>query len=56
MHRCDFGDEGGRRQGSVVLSYAYHPMYRLRIKMAAMGRVEDSVELISVLSRFGAGS
>lgn len=45
-----------RNGGAVEARCAYHPMYRLRMKMAAMGRVEDSVELISTLSPFGAGS
>lgn len=35
---------------------AAQPMYRLRMKMAAMGRVEDRVEEKSVLSPLAAGS
>jgi hypothetical protein len=43
---------GSCRKGSA----AYHPMYRLRVKMAAMGSVEESVDANSTFSLFPAGS
>lgn len=35
---------------------AYQPMYLFRMKMAAMGRVDDSVDWNSTLSPFATGS
>ncbi len=49
--------EGSAGPGwAVVSGRAYHPMYLLRMKMAAMGRVEERVDWNSTASPFGGGS
>ena len=49
------GTDWGHRE-TVGSESAYHPTYLLRMKMAAMGRVEEMVDWNSTLSPFAAGS